>query len=353
MKTILLFLIGFLFSYNIIAQNLGINNLDPQAALDLKGDLRLRTTTLNLPQGISHNVDLTTNKAVNYNFEGGSLNGAIISGFTGGVDGRLVTIFNNSTSAIQLFNEAAGSLAQNRLITGSGNAAIIYQNGSITMRYDGQKARWTIVASNYTDGLSATSVPSGNIGNYGTVINPITGKVWLDRNLGASQVATSSTDVNSFGDLYQWGRNADGHQLRTSATSPNQVFHFYTNNGMFIINNLSWLSTNEPFLWAGIGAQNNPCPSGFRIPTAAEWGQEKLTWSSKDPIGAFTSILKLPLAGYRNLTGLILGNGTSGHYWSNTNLNPEYALGIKFYNIYVEDDTSYKINGQSLRCIKD
>jgi hypothetical protein len=44
-----------------------------------------------------------------------------------------------------------------------------------------------------------------------------TGQVWMDRNLGASQVATSSTDPASYGDLYQWGRPADGHQIRTSA----------------------------------------------------------------------------------------------------------------------------------------
>jgi hypothetical protein len=37
------------------------------------------------------------------------------------------------------------------------------------------------------------------------VTNPATGKIWMDRNLGATQVATSSTDANSFGDLYQWG----------------------------------------------------------------------------------------------------------------------------------------------------
>jgi hypothetical protein len=41
----------------------------------------------------------------------------------------------------------------------------------------------------------------------------------VDRNLGASQVATSSTDPVSYGDSYQWGRLADGHQIRTFATT--------------------------------------------------------------------------------------------------------------------------------------
>ena len=41
----------------------------------------------------------------------------------------------------------------------------------------------------------------------------------MDRNLGATQAATSSTDVDAYGDLYQWGRFSDGHQCRTSNTT--------------------------------------------------------------------------------------------------------------------------------------
>jgi len=338
---------------NLNAQNIGINNPDPQAALDINGDLRLRSKTLTLPQGFSHDVDLMTNKSSIYNFDGGALDGAIITGFTGGVDGRIVTIFNNGNSAIQLYNELSGSQADNRILTGTGNAAVIYQNGSVTMRYDGPKMRWTIVSSNYTDGLSAMPPPA-TAGNYGIVVNPVTGKVWLDRNLGASQVATSSTDLFSFGDLYQWGRNADGHQLRTSGTNSDQVYDYYTNNSLFITYNPNWLITGESFMWSGVGAQNNPCPSGFRIPTAAEWKQERLTWSSDDPNGAFTSVLKLPLAGYRDITGIISEVGFSGRYWSNTNVGDDfYSYSLKFYNIYAEDETNFRVLGMSVRCIQD
>jgi predicted secreted hydrolase len=41
-----------------------------------------------------------------------------------------------------------------------------------------------------------------------------TGRVWLDRNLGAKQVATSGHDTDSYGSLYQWGRGKDDHEDR-------------------------------------------------------------------------------------------------------------------------------------------
>lgn len=38
------------------------------------------------------------------------------------------------------------------------------------------------------------------------VTSPITNRKWMDRNLGASRKALSSSDDLAFGDLYQWGR---------------------------------------------------------------------------------------------------------------------------------------------------
>ncbi len=80
-------------------------------------------------------------------------------------------------------------------------------------------------------GISAANASGGGGGTYPTgsvfcngspttivdVTNPTTGAIWMDRNLGATQAATSSTDVDAYGDLYQWGRS-DGHQCRTAAS---------------------------------------------------------------------------------------------------------------------------------------
>jgi hypothetical protein len=122
---------------------------------------------------------------------------------------------------------------------------------------------------------------TNSTGNYGTVVNPVTGKVWLDRNLGATQVATSPTDVASYGDLYQWGRGADGHQVRTSGTTIVQATSWlsggYAWSGLFILQSQTWVNTTDINLWSGTAAENNPCPCGFRIPTNGEWDQERLT----------------------------------------------------------------------------
>lgn len=48
------------------------------------------------------------------------------------------------------------------------------------------------------------------------VTNPATGKTWMDRNLCATRAATGSSDADAYGDLYQWGRAADGHENRNS-----------------------------------------------------------------------------------------------------------------------------------------
>ena len=42
------------------------------------------------------------------------------------------------------------------------------------------------------------------------------GQVWMDRNLGALRVAQSVDDYHSYGWLYQWGRLADGHEIRST-----------------------------------------------------------------------------------------------------------------------------------------
>jgi uncharacterized protein (TIGR02145 family) len=176
-------------------------------------------------------------------------------------------------------------------------------------------------------------------------------RIWMDRNLGATRVATSSTDVEAYGDLYQWGRGADGHQSRTSATITTLSSADQPGNGRFILapdKPIDWRSPQNNNLWQGVNGTNNPCPSGYRLPTEAEWTTERDSWTPKTSVGAFASPLKLPMAGNRTgYDGLIIKVGTIGYYWSSTD------YGLSFEGSYTSMSPYSRANGFSVRCIKD
>ena len=193
------------------------------------------------------------------------------------------------------------------------------------------------------------------------VTNPKTGRIWMDRNLGASQVATSSDDSKAYGDFYQWGRRADGHQCRTSPTtailsSVNQPAH-----GNFILakySPLDWRSPQKDNLWQGVNGVNNPCPSTYRLPTDAELDAEVVSWSQEDGSGAYNSPLKFTMAGQRNgENGSIVYSGDHGEYWSSTGYYGycDILLVTHFYARVARGSSqeSYRSNGLSVRCIKD
>ena len=191
------------------------------------------------------------------------------------------------------------------------------------------------------------------------VTNPTTGKIWMDRNLGASQAATSSTDAAAYGDLYQWGRRSDGHQCRTSNTTTTLSSSDQPAHGDFITISMldaptDWRSPQNSNLWQGVNGINNPCPNNFRLPTSSELDSERLSWISSDASGALSSPLKFPLAGRRTTSGLVSLSGTAGGsiYWSSTvnGINSNY---ISFDEGSSNSGAQYRAFGFSVRCIKN
>jgi uncharacterized protein (TIGR02145 family) len=187
------------------------------------------------------------------------------------------------------------------------------------------------------------------------VTNPTTGRTWMDRNLGASQAATSSTDALSYGDLYQWGRRTDGHQCRTSPTTTTLSAVDQPGNGNFITSAspFDWRSPQNPNLWQGESGTNNPCPAGYRIPTEAELNAERLAFSPQNAAGAFASPLKLPMAGFRNLSnGSLNIVGSNGNYWSST-VSGTSARDLDFNSSGANMYADRRALGFSVRCLKD
>ena len=183
------------------------------------------------------------------------------------------------------------------------------------------------------------------------------GRIWMDRNLGATRIATSSTDAAGFGDLYQWGRAEDGHQKRTSTTSPVKSTVDTPSSGNFITVSSGlqdWRNPANNNLWQGVAGINNPCPEGFRLPTIAEWNFESSSWGTKTIAEAFASNLKLPQAGSRDQFGNV--SSFDGYYWTSTvstTGSQSYAFRISSNSGSSGNEDKYRVVGASVRCIKN
>ncbi len=185
------------------------------------------------------------------------------------------------------------------------------------------------------------------------VTNPVTGRTWMDRNLGASQVATSYTDDAAYGDLFQWGRLSDGHESRTSTTTNNSSSTDDPGHSLFILASNDWRSPANDSLWQGVDGINNPCPPGFRLPTEAEFEAEFQSWTSSDAAGAFNSPLKLTLTGARSRMSGQIGNvGTfAGYRTSTVSGIASRVMGIGINNAQM--GTRERADGNCIRCILD
>ena len=180
-----------------------------------------------------------------------------------------------------------------------------------------------------------------------------TGRIWMDRNLGAARVAAMSTDTSAYGDLYQWGRAADQHQLRKSTTIATQATTDNPGNANFIMPATpltDWRNPQNINLWQGVNGINNPCPTGFRLPTEAEWNAELSSWTLKNGDGAYASPLKLTVAGSREI--MINNTGISGSYWSST-VSGDGSRYFNFSNAGAFVLTHNRVYGGSIRCIKN
>lgn len=114
-----------------------------------------------------------------------------------------------------------------------------------------------------------------------------------------------------------------------------------------------WRKPQNDNLWQGVSGTNNPCPTGYRLPTDEEWEAELLSWSTKDAEGAFSSPLKLPIAGVRFFSdGSLYGVGTIVVYWSSTVTYTDTRI-LLIESMNGGTDFDNRANGLSVRCIKD
>jgi len=145
-------------------------------------------------------------------------------------------------------------------------------------------------------------------------------------------------------------------KLRTSGTTTTLATSDTPGHGDFITTNsgnYDWRSPQNDNLWQGVSGTNNPCPSGYRLPTEAEWDAERTSWSSNNAAGAFDSPLKLSLGGIRqSITGSIDYVGTDAQYWSST-IDGTHSKQFDFSSLFTSIIPVSRSSGLSVRCIKD
>lgn len=227
-------------------------------------------------------------------------------------------------------------------------------------------------------------------------------QTWLDRNLGASQVATAYNDHLAYGSSFQWSRKADGHEQIKWSTSGNYGGRSYSSSekplnrenpgtNAFVLSTGDWVedsSTSAYGLWGGgneagtgisqsyaapLGSKtqvNNPCPEGYRLPSAEEMylmigtilniDEEITSRYEKETIGALNDMAESPLhfaaAGYGNnaTSGNITYIGSAVGLWCNTpGADETEARRIHISDTRIQSGTADRARGYSIRCIRD
>ncbi|CAI9685313.1 FISUMP domain-containing protein [Elizabethkingia anophelis] len=207
-----------------------------------------------------------------------------------------------------------------------------------------------------------------NLRKCGAYIGPNTDpanyKEFMCQNLGSTEgINPFSPEAGNHGAKYQWGAQKEETGRYISQANDQ------SNSGSIP----GWNSTPKPDgSWSDTSkTANDPCPSGYRVPTKAQWQAvinnnpniERV--GSWDENGNYTTALyfrsssnirtlMLPAAGYRHYAGgaLLSSRGENGYFWS-TSEAVSNASYLSFGSTRVNVNGDNRSYGLSVRCVAE
>ncbi len=192
-------------------------------------------------------------------------------------------------------------------------------------------------------------------GNQYKTVN-IGTQTWMAENLKVSKY-NDGTDIPTVTPDAAWAYLISG------------AWSYYNNEA---VNNAKY---GKLYNWYAVSNSNkNVCPTGWHVPTDAEWtvlteyleglivagGKMKevgtASWNSPNTSATNTSLFSALPGGYRDLNGKANSIGTSGYWWCSTtdnNPNNAWCRNLNGSNGNANRVSGVKGNGLSVRCLRD
>jgi hypothetical protein len=129
--------------------------------LDVNGDLALRSTNVAVSNGVNNDLAVGAYSFIRLT---GPTALFSITGLTGGVNGKVVTLYNTTTQPMTIMNNSGLSIAGNRILTLNNSDFILVQQGTVSLTYDSVLSNWIVTSGFGTQSLtsSALTLVNGN-----------------------------------------------------------------------------------------------------------------------------------------------------------------------------------------------
>jgi uncharacterized protein (TIGR02145 family) len=264
---------------------------------------------------------------------------------------------NNGGSAITSYTATSNPGGVTRTLNQSGSGSF-----TVTTLTNGTAYTFTVTATNgvgtsLPSAASNSVTPSPSISTSTVSYGGGQTITFMAHNLGADTTLPPDIPVQGIhGNYYQWGRKS---AVADAYTSAGAISPWNQTNAA----NNAWLD--------GSKGTEDPCPTGFKVPTAAQWEgviannvlsrTSNNNWSfatagfgSAIHFGSNTNakILTLPAAGARDSpNGALFARGFSGNYWSTTPNGDTFSEYLFFNSSGRSVSYRNKTFGISVRCV--